>query len=214
MPRLRKFRRSAEAAVDGTIPLLESEPGLLEHPAVQGQPRLRLRRDEAGQLLMNVPGRSQQVLPPIRPQALDLLEHRQEARLAVAGGRRKIGPAVKRFQVRGEKTVERPAPLPARGLNKSHVDVIHIGPFLAVHFDADEMFVEITGHPFVLKGLAFHDVAPMAGGVADAEEKRFVLGAGFLERFFAPRIPIHRVVLVLKQVGRFLAGQPVGVNGR
>jgi hypothetical protein len=51
----------------------------------------------------------------------------------------------------------------------------------------------------------------VAGGVADAEEDGFVFLTGAGEGFLAPGIPIHRIVLVLEQVGRFFARQPVGV---
>ena len=61
----------------------------------------------------------------------------------------------------------------------------------------------------VLEGFPFHDVAPVAGGIADAEEDRLVLLAGAGEGLLAPREPIHRIVLVLQEVGRFFARQAV-----
>lgn len=52
-------------------------------------------------------------------------------------------------------------------------------------------------------------MAPMAGGVANGEEDRFVLGARFGERFFAPRAPIYGVVCVLQEVGRAFGNKAV-----
>lgn len=37
----------------------------------------------------------------------------------------------------------------------------------------------------------------MAGGIADGEEHRLILGFGFLEGFLPPRVPVDRVVSVL-----------------
>ena len=60
-----------------------------------------------------------------------------------------------------------------------------------------EAVVHESGGLRVLEGLALHHVAPVAGGVADAEEDGLVFGFGFLQGFFSPGIPIHGVVGVL-----------------
>src|SRR5688572_19793075 len=44
-------------------------------------------------------------------------------------------------------------------------------------------------------------MAPMAGGVADREKNGLVFSTGLLERLVAPRVPIHGIVFVLKEVG-------------
>jgi hypothetical protein len=54
-------------------------------------------------------------------------------------------------------------------------------------------------------------MTPMTCGVADAEEDGFILGASEGECFVAPREPIHRIVGVLEQIGRFLASEAVRV---
>ncbi len=148
------------------------------------------------------------------PELLHLLQHLQEARPPVAVVGREIGPAVERLQLRREEHVQRPAALAARGLDEGHVDLVHVRPLLAVHLDADEVRVEEGGDLRALEGLAFHDVAPMAGRVADAQEDGPVLPARLGEGFLAPGIPVHRVVLVLEQVGRFLPREPVRVGRR
>jgi len=49
----------------------------------------------------------------------------------------------------------------------------------------------------------------MAGRISDRQKDRFLFGSRFRESLFSPRIPIHRIVCVLKQVGRFLANEAI-----
>jgi len=76
------------------------------------------------------------------------------------------------------------------------------------------MVVEKFAGGFLLERFAFHDVTPMAGRVADAQKNRLVLRARLGEGLIVPREPVHGVVLVLEQVGRFFAGKAIGVFGR
>ena len=55
-----------------------------------------------------------------------------------------------------------------------------------------------------------HDVAPVAGGVADADEEEAVAGAGELEGFGGPKLPGGWVVHVGADVGGFALGAAVG----
>ena len=73
------------------------------------------------------------------------------------------------------------------------------------------MLVHDGGDLFVLKGFALHDVAPVAGGVADAEQDRFVLHFCLVQGFLAPWVPVYRVVCVLQQIWTRLVDEPVGV---
>jgi len=50
----------------------------------------------------------------------------------------------------------------------------------------------------VLEGLVFHDMAPVARGIANREHERFVFSPRFLERFVSPRKPVYRVMGVLE----------------
>ena len=85
------------------------------------------------------------------------------------------------------------------------VDLVEVGPLLAVDLDVDEEGVHDSGDVRVRERLVRHHVAPVAGGVADREQDRLVLGARARERLLAPRIPVDRVVGVLPEVGaRFL----------
>ena len=66
-----------------------------------------------------------------------------------------------------------------------------------------------AGDVGILERLALHHVTPVAGGVADRQQQRLVLGAGPGERLLAPRIPVDRVVGVLEQVRAGLVGEAV-----
>jgi hypothetical protein len=54
-------------------------------------------------------------------------------------------------------------------------------------------------------------VTPVAGGITDREKYRFIFATRFCESFFAPRIPIDRIIRVLEQVGRLFVREPVRV---
>jgi len=54
-----------------------------------------------------------------------------------------------------------------------------------------------------------HHMAPMTGGISDAQKHGFILRFGFLERFAAPRMPVNGIVCVLKKIRRGFILQPV-----
>ncbi len=54
----------------------------------------------------------------------------------------------------------------------------------------------------VFEGFVRHDMAPVTGGIPDAEKDGFILPAGFFQGFRAPGIPVDRVMGVLEQVRR------------
>jgi len=55
-----------------------------------------------------------------------------------------------------------------------------------------------------------HDVAPVAGGVADGEEDGPIEALGLGEGVFAPGVPVDGVVGVLQEVGAGLGREAVG----
>ena len=126
---------------------------------------------------------------------------------------REVGPAVERLAVGRQEDAHRPAALAGHRLDRGHVDLVEVGPLLAVDLDRDEVPVQVGGRGRVLEALALHDVAPVAGGVADREEDRPVLGLRPGERLRSPRVPVDRVVGVLEEVRAGLAGESVG-HGR
>jgi hypothetical protein len=75
------------------------------------------------------------------------------------------------------------------------------------------MLVQEFADFFVLKTFAFHDMAPVAGRVADAQKNRFVFRARFGKRIVVPCEPIHGIVRMLQKVGRFFPRKTVRVFG-
>ena len=157
---------------------------------------------EPGRLLAHLGA----LVPPAlvdRPQ--DLLEGGH----AVAGLVGVVGAAVEGTAVGGEEDGHGPAAGAGHGLHRLHVDGVDVGPLLPVDLDVDEQLVHEGGRGLVLERLVGHHVAPVAGGVADGEQDRLVLGAGPLEGLVAPRVPVDGVVLVLLEVGARLVRQSV-----
>jgi hypothetical protein len=65
-------------------------------------------------------------------------------------------------------------------LDGLHVESVDVGTLLAVDLHAHEALVHQFGRARVLKRLALHHMAPVAGGVADRHEQRLVLVTGAL----------------------------------
>ena len=122
---------------------------------------------------------------------------------------REVCAAVEGRTVRREEDGHGPTAMSGHCLDSSHVNGIYVWALLAVHLDTDERFIHHGGDFGILEGLALHDVAPVAGGVADAEQDRQVALAGGLERLLAPGIPVNRVVFVLEQIEASFVGQAV-----
>jgi hypothetical protein len=94
-------------------------------------------------------------------------------------------------------------------LNRAHVNLIKIWPFLSINFDVDEVFVHQTRNCFVLKRFVLHYVTPVTRGITDAQQDGFLFAASSFERFIAPGKPIDWVVSVLQEVGTCLVDKPV-----
>ncbi len=145
----------------------------------------------------------------LRPGLGHGVDDRQEARRSLAIARREIRPAEERAAVGRQEQRHRPAPGPER-LKRGHVDLVDVGPLLAVDLDAHEARVQCPGDLRIDEALALHDVAPVARAIADRQKDRLVLGLGLGERLGPPGIPVDRVVGVEEQVRARLLGQPVG----
>ena len=208
--RLRELRGAAPAAVDPVEAAVDPGRGLVEERTrrvVGGRAGvdallLHERRDQPRP-------RRFELVALLAPGARDALEHLAEGRHPVARLVRVVGAAVERPAVGRQEDRHRPAALPGHRLDGAHVQLVEVGALLAVHLDRHEVVVHVGRGRRVLERLALHDVAPVAGGVADREEDRPIeqLRAG--ERVAAPREPVDRVVGVLEQVGARLAGEAV-----
>ena len=137
-------------------------------------------------------------------------EHAGEAGHPPGVHGRKVGPAVEGLTLGGQEHGHGPAAAARKGLDGVHVDAVQVRPLLPVHLDVDVVLVHYAGDLVVLEGLALHDVAPVAGRVADAQQDGLVLVPGPLEGLLTPRVPVHGVVGVLEEVGAGLVYQAVG----
>src|SRR5260221_10530668 len=105
---------------------------------------------------------------PGAPNINDLPKHLAETAPAILVLRRVISAAEKRLQGGSQKYIQRPPSRAGGRLHKGHIDLVHVRTFFAIDFDAHEMFVQISGDILILERFAFHYMAPMAGGIADA----------------------------------------------
>ena len=136
-------------------------------------------------------------------------QHLAEARQPVARLGRVVRPAEERLALGREEDRHRPAAVAGERDDRVHVERVDVRPLLAVDLDVHEALVHQRRRLVVLERLVLHDVAPVAGGVADREQDRPVLVARPRERLVAPRVPVDGVVRVLEEVRACLLGQPV-----
>src|SRR4029079_16415212 len=94
-----------------------------------------------------------------------------------------------------------------------HVDGVDVRALLAVELDVDEEVVHHGRRLAVLEAVMRNAVAPMACCVADREQDRFAGALGVRQRLWPPRPPMHRVLLVLEEIGARLAAEPVSCYG-
>ena len=146
---------------------------------------------------------------PEQPRLAQALQDPREPRAPPAVGGREVRPGEEGLEIGREKDGVGPAPRARDELRRGHVDLVHVGPLLAVHLDADERLVHLLRDVGDGEALPLHHVAPVAGRVADREEDRLVLGAGASEGLLAPGVPVDGVVLVEEEVGARLTRQTV-----
>ena len=155
-------------------------------------------------------GTGLQLVTAVHPGVVYRREHLAEGRHTVARFRREVSAAVERLALGRHEDRHGPAAVAGEQLDGGHVDLVHVGALLAVHLDGYEVLVQDIGGFLVLERFALHHVTPVTGGVAHAEEDGFAAGPGLGEGLVAPGVPVHRVVLVLEQVGAGLGGEAVG----
>ncbi len=122
-----------------------------------------------------------------------------------------IGAAIKGLQIRGEKDAQGPAAMAGERLDRVHIGLIQVGALFPVQFDVDEVLVHDGGDGRIFKALVGHDVAPMAGGVADAQKDGLIFPAGPFQGLRPPGVPIHRIIGVLLQIGAGRIDETVGL---
>ncbi len=206
--RLRELGGAADPAVDGVD---EGHDGV--HGAVDvrrcrpGRAAGDQRRpaEGTGELI----GLLDQLVALVAPDLLDPLAELDEAEHAGAAVPREVGAGEERAPGGGAEDGHRPPALAGHRLRRLHVDVVDVRPLLAVDLHVDEAPVHHRRDVGVLEGLVGHDVAPVAGRVADRQQDRHVPLPGGRQRLLAPRVPVDRVVGVLAQVRAGLCGEAV-----
>ena len=127
------------------------------------------------------------------------VDERRAGRSAPASGNRCRPRTARASGV--EEHGERPAALLAQAMQRAHVDRVDVGPLLAVDLDVDEQLVHHRRRRVVLEALVRHDVAPVAGGIADRQQDRLAVALRLGQRLRAPGPPVDGIFLVLQQVG-------------
>ena len=211
----RELRRASEPAVDGIELPADRRGRGLQDGGGELPGGIRARPGRSGlEMPEHLGGGGLELLAARLPGPGDRREDLGKARPSPPRSRRKVGPAVERTTLGREEERQRPSAAARHHLDGLHVDVVDVGPFLAVDLDGDEIAVQGIGDALRLEGLVLHDVAPVTGRVSDRQEDGFFFGARLLEGFRAPGIPVDGVVLVLEEVRRGLAGEAVGHSGR
>ena len=171
--RLRELRRAAEAAALGVGRRAASASTACVdvgdgRQAVAG--RQRARSDPRAPVSWSACS-SRSVALGV-PELVDALAELDEADHPAAALLREVGAGEERAAVGRAHDRHRPAALAGHGLGGLHVDVVDVGPLLAVDLHVHEEVVHHRGHVGVLEALVGHHVAPVAGRVADRQQDR------------------------------------------
>ena len=206
--RRRELRGGAEAAVGRVVLPRQRAPARLRQHLLGDRARGHGR--SPAQVLAQLRGHPLHLAGLVRPGVGQRLEHLPEARLPVPRPVREVGAGEERAAVVVEDARHRPPALPGHRGGRVHVDRIDVRPLLAVDLDADEVLVEVRRRGRVLERLVGHHVAPVAGGVPDAQQHRHLSPPRLLERRRRPLPPVDGVVRVLEEVRRRRVLQAVG----
>ncbi len=182
----------------------------LRRPVRGGRPLPGHGAAAARQLVQRLVAALQQARPsPPAPGLSHPAQQLGEGGHAIAVGGREIGAPIQRQAVGAEQEVGGPAGVAGQLQQGLHGEGVHLGVLFPVHLDADEARVEPAGHGHIHEALALHDMAPVAGCVAHAQQHRPIQRPRPLEGRLAPGPPVHRVGRVLLQIGAAAAGQAV-----
>ena len=210
----RKLGRAREAAPHRVEGLRKIAHGLPERRIGQRlMPvpiRLLLRERGAHRFVLR-----QHFAAPLVPGARDVFHQVDEAGQLIARRLGEIGAGEERRLVGRQKHRQRPAAAAlGQELMRGLVDLVEIGPLLAVDLDVDEQAVHHRRHLGILEAVVRHHMAPVTGRIADRQQDGLVLAARFLQGFLAPRVPVDRVVGMLQQVGTGFGSKTVGHGGK
>ena len=204
----RKLRRSPKPAKGRVEARLEAPERALKDRAIH-RPRVEAHVGERAELVGHFACAADDVLAVVVPRRLHASQDLPKARHAVPWLVREIRAGIERLSVGRQEHGHRPTASTRHRGRRLHVDAVDVGPLFSVDLHVDEVRVHLGCGGLVLERLVGHHVAPMASGVANAQQNRLVLCLGERHRFVAPRIPIDGVVDVLQQVGAGLVLQMV-----
>jgi len=153
------------------------------------------------------------VAAPLAIQLGDPAQDLRKARDTMPRLRGEVRSADERLALGCQEHGHRPAAAAGHRDDGLHVDRVEVGALLAVDLDVHEEVVHERGRGRILERLVRHDVAPVAGGIADRKQDRLVLAARALQRLGAPGVPVHRVFGMLEEVRAGLVGEPVHPEG-
>ena len=211
---MRKLRRAAKATEGG----IEVAAQILEHRLHDVGRELgrcrRTARQRADKSLVHLFVLSGDLRALLSPDGGDALAHVGECGHAVARLLRKIGAAKEGCAFGREEHREGPAARALREhLVRRLVDLVQVGPLLAIDLDADEEAVHHRGHGRIFEALVRHDMAPVAGRIADRQQNRLVFTTRPLQRLLSPGIPVHGVAGMLLEVGRGFLREAIHLIG-
>ncbi len=186
---------------------LDSRGGLVQQRQCERAHRERHRW--AVEKIADLGGRLLDIGRPFRKGIGDRAQHARERWHPEAITRRKVSAGKKWRAIRQQEHRHRPPAGTGHALHGAHVDLVEIRPLFAVDLDGNEVAVHQRGGLRIFERLAGHDVAPVAGAVADAQQDRLVFGASSGQRLRAPRIPVDRVVGMFEEVGAGLLREPI-----
>ena len=168
---LRKFRRAAGAAIHRIDDAAELLRGVIEFGGADRDAcRACAPRRRAAPSAPRDSARSSAA--PRETIARSRAARRRRPACRNATNLRKVSAAPDRFAVGREEHGQRPAALLAEMMQRRHVDLIDVGPLLAIDFDVDEQLIHHRRGVVVLEALVRHHVAPVAGRIADREQDR------------------------------------------
>jgi hypothetical protein len=93
-----------------------------------------------------------------------------------------------------------PTALTGHGQARGHVGLVEIRAHFAVNFNANPPGIEDFRDFRIVKNFVGHNMAPVAGSVANRYQQPFALGCSPLQEFGTPLIPVNGLVGVLLQV--------------
>ena len=201
-----ELRRAAEAAVFGVIDRGELPRGFFQQLFIQ---RRGLRPRHRAQRRRDVASGTQQLIPAAAPFSGYGAQQLQKPDPPADAVLRQIRPRKKRLLLRRHYDRQRPARAAGERLTHAEIHRVHVRPLLPIHLHGDEVPVQHLRDLQVLERFVRHHMAPMAGRIPDAQEHRLVLPPRLFKGRPAPRIPVHWVLRVLKQIWGFFVYQRV-----